>query len=78
MNEYNAERRTTRTHQRVVMQGTERFEADSRDLAPDPCAPDLDTDDDESTVVIDDDIPDQADPILQELPPHWGEFNQHD
>ena len=78
MSEYSAERRIKRTHQRAVMQGTERFEADPEDLALDPAVPDLVTDDDESMDAIEDDTPEQADSLPQELPPHWGEFNQHD
>ena len=58
MSEYSAERRTKRTRQRAVMQGTERFEADSQDLALDPA--------------------EQVDPLPQEIPPHWGEFNQQE
>ena len=81
MSQYSAERRTKRTHQRAVVRGTERFEADLEDLALDPRAPDLeadDDDDDESTDGIEDDTPEQADSLPQELPPHWGEFNQQD
>ena len=83
MSEYSAERRTKRTHQRAVKQGIERFDAKPEDLALDPGTPDREIDDDDETVaVLDDDAPEstlgQTDALSEELPPHWGEFNQHD
>ena len=78
MSQYSAERRTKRARQRAVIEGTERFEADSQDLALDSCTPDLDADEDAPTDVIVDDTPEQANLLPQELPPHWGEFSGQD
>ena len=91
MSEYNAERRTKRrAHQRAVMQGRERFEAEPVDLALDSRVPDQSTDsgDVSEDVGIEDVDADGAfagaphdhedDHLLNELPPHWGVFNQHD
>ncbi len=62
---YSAERRTPRRHRRVVMQGTERFDADGVKLEPG----DMRTREERAA---DDDLR-----ILGELPPHWGVFEEH-
>lgn len=59
---YSAKRRTPRRHRRVVMKGTERFDADGVKLE----AGDMRT---REQRAADDDRR-----ILGELPPHWGVF----
>lgn len=59
---YSVERRTPRRHRRVVMKGTERFDADGVKLE----AGDMRT---REQRAADDDRR-----ILGELPPHWGVF----
>ncbi len=61
---YSAERRTPRRHRRVVMKGTERFDADGVKLE----AGDMRT---REQRAADDDRR-----ILGELPPHWGVFEE--
>lgn len=61
---YSAERRTPRRHKRVVVQGTERFDADGVKLEPS----DVRTREQQAA---DDDRR-----ILGELPPHWGVFQE--
>lgn len=61
---YSAERRTPRRHRRVVMKGTERFDADGVKLE----AGDMRTREQQAA---DDDRR-----ILGELPPHWGVFQE--
>ena len=85
MSEYSVGRRTGRTHNRAVRQGTERFDAEFDDLALDPAMPDLIADDDDDSeepeTQLDDtqgDSPEQLDTLIEELPPHWGEFTVHD
>lgn len=63
MAQYSADRRTPRKHRRVVMKGTERFDADG--VKPEPG--DMQT---EQQREADDDKR-----ILGELPPHWAVFN---
>ena len=63
MAEYSATRRTPRKHKRVVMKGTESFDADGVKLEPG----DRQTDQQRRA---DDDRR-----ILGELPPHWAVFN---
>ncbi|NMM97080.1 hypothetical protein [Bifidobacterium olomucense] len=64
MAEYSATRRTPRTHKRVVMKGTERFDADGVKLEPGDMqtAQQRQAEDDRR--------------ILGELPPHWGIFSE--
>lgn len=64
MVEYSASRRTPRAHKRVVMKGTERFDADGVKLEPS----DMQTDQQREA---DDDRR-----ILGELPPHWAVFSE--
>lgn len=61
---YSATRRTPRRHRRVVMTGTERFDADGVKLEPSDMRTEQqrDADDDQR--------------ILGELPPHWAVFNE--
>ena len=82
MNVNDDERETRRVHHRAVIRGKELFEVDAADLALDDTTPDLtagshrlpdDVDDDGAAE--DDDA--EVDPLLAELPPHWGVFNQH-
>lgn len=62
--QYSATRRVPRKHRRVVMKGTERFDADGVKLEPS----DMMTDDQRAA---DDDRR-----ILDELPPHWAVFSE--
>lgn len=61
---YSAERRTPRRHKRVVVRGTERFDADGVKLEPS----DVRTREQQAA---DDDRR-----ILGELPPHWSVFQE--
>ena len=63
MAEYSATRRTPRKHKRVVMKGTEQFDADGVKLEPG----DMQTDQQRQS--------DDDKRILGELPPHWAVFN---
>lgn len=60
MAEYSATRRTPRKHKRVVMKGTEQFDADGVKLEPG----DMQTDQQRQS--------DDDKRILGELPPHWA------
>ena len=62
MAEYSATRRTPRKHKRVVMKGTEQFDADGVKLEPG----DMQTDQQRQS--------DDDKRILGELPPHWAVF----
>ena len=64
MAEYSATRRTPRKHKRVVMKGTEQFDADGVKLEPG----DMQTDQQRQS--------DDDKRILGELPPHWAVFNE--
>lgn len=64
VHEYSATRRTPRQHRRVVMRGTERFDADGVKLEPS----DMQTHDQRDA--------DDDQRILGELPPHWGVFEE--
>ena len=66
MAEYSATRRTPRKHKRVVMKGTEQFDADGVKLEPG----DMQTDQQRQS--------DDDKRILGELPPHWAVFNERD
>ena len=63
MAEYSATRRTPRKHKRVVMKGTEQFDADGVKLEPG----DMQTDQQRQS--------DDDKRILGELPPHWAFLN---
>ena len=63
MAEYSATRRTPHKHKRVVMKGTEQFDADGVKLEPG----DMQTDQQRQS--------DDDKRILGELPPHWAIFN---
>lgn len=83
MNENNVEQPTRRAHRRAVMPGRELFEADAADLALDGSTHELTTeggtqlDDVDEDGAPEDNNP-EDDPLLAELPPHWGVFNRHD
>lgn len=64
MAEYSPNRRTPRKHKRVVMKGSEQFDADGVKLEPSDQVTDQQraADDDKR--------------ILGELPPHWAVFNE--
>ncbi|MCI1219040.1 MAG: hypothetical protein LKF99_00650 [Bifidobacterium sp.] len=64
MSAYDPSRRVPRAHRRVVVQGTERFDADGVKLESD----DMRT---EHQREVDDDRR-----ILGELPPHWAVFSE--
>ena len=64
MAEYSATRRTPRKHKRVVMKGTEQFDADGVKLEPG----DMQTDQQRQS--------DDDKRILGELPPHWAVFQR--
>lgn len=64
MAEYSATRRTPRKHKRVVMKGTEQFDADGVKLEPG----DMQTNQQRQS--------DDDKRILGELPPHWAVFNE--
>ena len=66
MAEYSATRRTPRKHKRVVMKGTEQFDADGVKLEPG----DMQTDQQRQS--------DDDKRILGELPPHWAVFNERE
>lgn len=61
---YSAQRRTQRVHKRVVMRGTERFDADGVKLE----AADVQTEEQRAR--------DDDQRILGELPPHWAVFSE--
>ena len=63
MAEYSATRRTPRKHKRVVMKGTEQFDADGVKLEPG----DMQTNQQRQS--------DDDKRILGELPPHWAVSN---
>ncbi|NEG69681.1 hypothetical protein [Bifidobacterium choloepi] len=64
--EYSATRRTKRVHRRVVLKGTENFDADGVKLEPS----------DKQTASQRSDDDDRR--ILGELPPHWAVFSEKD
>ncbi len=66
MAEYSATRRTPRKHKRVVMKGTEQFDADGVKLEPG----DMQTDQQRQS--------DDDKRILGELPPHWAVLTVRD
>ena len=66
MAEYSATRRTPRKHKRVVMKGTEQFDADGVKLEPG----DMQTDQQRQS--------DDDKRILGVLPPHWAVFNERE
>lgn len=66
MAEYSATRRIPRKHKRVVMKGTEQFDADGVKLEPG----DMQTDQQRQS--------DDDKRILGELPPHWAVFNERE
>lgn len=83
MNENNDEQPTRHVHHRAVMPGRELFEVDASDLAFDDDTPDLTGNGSGHPNDVDaDDAPDdedaEGDPLLAELPPHWGVFNRRD
>lgn len=63
---YNPNRRSSRTHRRVVREGNERFDVDGEELDPSDRRPKGRKQDDDDKR------------ILSELPPHWGIFSERD
>ncbi|WEV64404.1 hypothetical protein [Bifidobacterium sp. ESL0732] len=61
---YDPNRRSSRTHKRVVRKGNERFDVDGVELDPEDRRP-------KGSKQHDDDSR-----ILRELPPHWGIFSE--